>query len=633
MNKNNNYINKCKNKIKEYFVADDKKIEKKSFFEELLYKYRFDEHEYENYFLTDTYSTKKNSINIGNLKISFKINSLQFIFYEIKENKQITKNIDNKIFLDIENNNNIKYNINTKIKFPFEFLSIFYGIDLNEFLYLLISIIEFDYKENKFIIEHNNFITRTETSKTLYDFYTSSSYYYLYNYNNSKECLLYDWDVKKEDNTLSHFVLKILLPQMKISIKCGKLNKVRFVSNISIKNMGELINNSFNKWDYFILIYFSELKLFRFEMNKILCGKYINNDNQNDNKNFNNKKNIKKITFNLNHINIILNAIKKSDGSYGFFYSKKDFENDKNVNYYINLKLPKISISFQNILYSFNKKYDIDIKRLSQINKLRKSFLPEDLIKYSMIIIKGKHNNNIENDLDKQKYKKIFSSKKTVKSLKRSSSVISRDRKRSDSKRSNNSNKSIEYKKKVLKKDGQSKIKFNKNFNVNEEYIKDIKLNLDKYIFNFDESILKYIKVKDNYKGRNNYNDYNNNENENNKINEDLNKKNFIIGKVLRNNSNNISKKNIDMVNNEKKLNIEIGTIELSWTNQDALTKNIMMNKKDSEYLLDHPPYQWKFFVEKNIEKILADEANLVRPIRRSFKKNFYWKDVTKKEI
>ena len=58
-----------------------------------------------------------------------------------------------------------------------------------------------------------------------------------------------------------------------------------------------------------------------------------------------------------------------------------------------------------------------------------------------MIIIKGKHNNNIENDLDKQKYKKIFSSKKTVKSLKRSSSVISRDRKRSDSKRSNNSNK------------------------------------------------------------------------------------------------------------------------------------------------------------------------------------------------
>ena len=413
INKNNNYVNKCKNKIKEYFVTDNSQKERKSFFEELLYKYRFDDHEYNNYFLTDIYSTKKNSFNIGNLKISFKINSLQFIFYEIQEDKKNAKNIDNKIFLNVENSNNIKYNINTKIKFPFEFLSIFYGIDLNEFLNLMISIIEFDYQENKFTIEQNNFITKSEMSKTLYDFYSSSSYYHLYNFNNSKECILYDWDVKNENNAIRHFVLKILLPQMKISIKCGNKNKVKFVYNINIKNMGELIKNSFNKWDYFILIYFSELKLFRYEINKILCGKYINNNNAKDNNNFNNNKNIKKITFNLNHINIVLNSIKKSDGSYGFFYSKKSFDNDKNETYYISLKLPKISISCQNILYTFNKKFDIDLKRISQINKLRKSFLPEDLIKYSMIIIKSKHNNN-EIELDKQKFKKIFSSKKQL---------------------------------------------------------------------------------------------------------------------------------------------------------------------------------------------------------------------------
>ena len=135
----------------------------------------------------------------------------------------------------------------------------------------------------------------------------------------------------------------------------------------------------------------------------------------------------------------------------------------------------------------------------------------------------------------------------------------------------------------------------------------------------------------------------NNNESNNKKMensknnfhNEDLTKKNVKFGKLLRSNSFNISKKNIDMANNnEQKLNIEIGTIEMSWTNQEALTKNIMMNKKDTEYLLDHPPYQWKFFVEKNIEKMLIEEANLVKPIRRSSKKNFYWKDLmTKKEI
>ena len=62
--------------------------------------------------------------------------------------------------------------------------------------------------------------------------------------------------------------------------------------------------------------------------------------------------------------------------------------------------------------------------------------------------------------------------------------------------------------------------------------------------------------------------------------------------------------------------------MELSWTNQDALTKNILLNKKDSEYLLEYPPFQWKFFVEKNIEIILSDETKMVRPIRDLLKKH-----------
>ena len=84
----------------------------------------------------------------------------------------------------------------------------------------------------------------------------------------------------------------------------------------------------------------------------------------------------------LNQINIILNTIKKNDSSYGFFYTNTSKTNNKNESFYINLKLPKVLISYHNILYCFNKRFDIDIKQLSQINKLRKSFLPEDLIKY-----------------------------------------------------------------------------------------------------------------------------------------------------------------------------------------------------------------------------------------------------------
>jgi hypothetical protein len=82
MNENQNYIHKCKNKIKEYFTDNHRNDGNKSFFEEFFNDYRFDEHE-DDYFLTDIFSVKKNSYSIEQLQFSFKIKSLQFIFYEI----------------------------------------------------------------------------------------------------------------------------------------------------------------------------------------------------------------------------------------------------------------------------------------------------------------------------------------------------------------------------------------------------------------------------------------------------------------------------------------------------------------------------------------------------------------------
>ena len=92
MNKNNNYISKCKNKIKDYFITESKENWNKSFFEELLYKYKFDEQGHRNFFLNDIYSVKKNSFNIGDLKICLKLSSLQFIFYEITDKLKEKKN-------------------------------------------------------------------------------------------------------------------------------------------------------------------------------------------------------------------------------------------------------------------------------------------------------------------------------------------------------------------------------------------------------------------------------------------------------------------------------------------------------------------------------------------------------------
>jgi hypothetical protein len=93
------------------------------------------------------------------------------------------------------------------------------------------------------------------------------------------------------------------------------------------------------------------------------------------------------------------------------------------------------------------------------------------------------------------------------------------------------------------------------------------------------------------------------------------------------------AKKNIELNKNSQRLDIEIGNIEMSWTNQDGLTKNVMLDKKDSEYLLDYPTSKWKFFIEQNIEKILSSDKGIIQPIKRSTKNNFIWKEfITKKE-
>jgi hypothetical protein len=233
----------------------------------------------------------------------------------------------------------------------------------------------------------------------------------------------------------------------------------------------------------------------------------------------------------------------------------------ENDTYYINLKLPLINISYQNLVYSFQKQFNIDLKRLSQLNKLRKFFSPEDIIKYSMIIKKSRYKE--ENDSDKKKLKKLLSLKRTMKMpYKRSVSVKDLNR---------NKETKLNLKKQSPKQSDNGNIKFIKNLNNNEEFIKDIKLNLDKYIFNFDESIFKYIKLKDNKKS----NDNNNIKQEKNSVNENN----------LKYNIN--AKKNIELNKNSQRLDIEIGNIEMSWTNQDGLTKNVMLDKKDSEYLLD----------------------------------------------
>ena len=533
-------IYKYKNKFREYFDNDNFKKEDSYFLRDLIDTYQYKEKEDENYFIKNIQSTKKKNFIIKDLNISLKLSSLRLIFYEIKESNE-----DNKSNNNTKNGN---YILNTKINFPFEFLAIFYGLNFDEFIILLLSLIDYDFSENKFFIDYDNFINRINDCKILYDFFTEKSFAFTYNSNNSKEYFSYNWDVKGNDKEIKKYFMKILLPRITMKINFADKNKIKFYSSINIKAMNNLFKNSFNNWDFFVFLYFSEIRLFRFEINKIISGKYSNNES------------IKNRSFNLTNSITKINTMKKDNKTQGFFYTF--INEDKSLNYFINFKFPEISIS----LDSFTKNFSIDFRRFYHLNKLRKYFFPEHLIKYSMTIKKGKNKIIQKEEEEKEKRSvKNFITSKTMRPLKRSFSKL-------------NSGKKLNfkrfYKNKMKNEIRGSNQQIQKKEN-NKEVIKDIELNLDKYIFNYDETILKFINKKDIYKEYFESNNDNNYEYNNNYL-------------------------------DNKKLNINIGTLELSWMDKDGRKNNYKFDKKISQYLFKFPPIKWRLYVENNINSIIS---------------------------
>ena len=529
INTDKNYINIYKNQINEYF--DDNLNSNSMFLKDLLNDYQYNENENEDFFITDSHSVKINNFTIKNSEIIFKLSSLKLIFYEIKKEKLI---------------------LNTKLKLPFEFLSIFYGLNFEEFINLLISLVNYNFDLNKFYIEYNHFINKVEEAKVLYDYFKENSFFNTYNTNKAKEFFLFDWDVKGKNGEIKHFCFKLLLPRIKVKINCDENNKIKFYSYININTINNLMKNSFKKWDLFIFVYFSQYKLFRYEINKIICQKYSGNQ-----------------VYNLTNSFIKINSIRKNYNSYSFFFTLN--KEEKSETYYIKFKLPKIYISYR----SFNKNFELDLKRIYQLNKLRKYFLPEDIIKYSIIIKTYKNKINRKEE-QRQKMKKVLFSSKTMKPTKRTSTRVSIDH-------GNKGNAKRFFKNKIKAKNEMIVLSsvMQKNYEY-KEIIKDIDLNLDKYIFNIDESILKFIDIKDIHK---------NDKNDNNKINDNK-------DSIFNNNDTN------------KKLMINIDNLELSWTNKEGLTNSYKFDKKVSQELLDFPQNKWRAYVENNIENIVLGISN-----------------------
>ena len=121
------------------------------------------------------------------------------------------------------------------------------------------------------------------------------------------------------------------------------------------------------------------------------------------------------------------------------------------------------------------------------------------------------------------------------------------------------------------------------NFPENENK-KDIKLNLDKYIFNFDEDLLKFI-IRPNEEEKN----------------VDIN----LLQKSTKSNKNIklvLQKKIGNNIDKNKNLNIIFGKMKLRWIEIDLKENEYSFDDNEYQYLLENSEIIWREYIEKNID-------------------------------
>ena len=594
-NVNSNIKEKYNNYILSHPIENDNDTNIFQLFN-MLQNFKFDYND--NNFINDKSASKVNKFKLkNNLSIKIKITSLYLIFNKVKQKSKYHL-FNKKNLLDSSNINNSKQKtknipINTKLKFPFGFLPFFYGLNNIDFLKFLITIIDYDYSKNIFYIDNKKLMKNYKIYKKITTFYGENSYFQK-NYNKNKEFFMYDWDViNKNKMKTIHYIMKIVLPQIKISICFENKTISKFFYSIGINKIFFLIKEKFKLWDFHILKFFSEFKIFRQEVNRIICDKLsyeIKSDKFNEsnncincNSNDNTKKICFKKRFNFNKMNTKTNGLLQNENSFEFFLSRNN--NDKNEGYFFQMQIPKIHINYQFQNFFIDKYFDLDIKRMSQINKLRKSFQIEDLIKYSMVIVDQKF------QIPKKRKSSIFESNGCRRSIKRASTFKNHSSsqklniKKVSTRVSVNNSNFLGNKMSLKGNKNQSSLRY-----LNNENTKDITLNLDKYIFNFDDDILKFIKPFEEEKN-------------NNIINGDTIKSDYAQKKRRMNRDNSIISNRSVIQMNKKKFNVEIGKIKLVWNTHDLKENEYYFEEKESEYLLDNPINVWENYIENKLDE------------------------------
>ena len=285
-----------------------------------------------------------------------------------KENIFMIKDIEVKLRCDTfillftdENGNK-----NSKIKLPFSCIPFFYGISFDSLKLLFLSIIEFDIKSNTFKLNKEKF------SKIYKNMIHTNKIYKLncFLLNHSQMSYLkYDWIISNEGK-LKRFIFEIFMPKIKVRFKYSNGMKNTIVKSLDTTHISYLFLENFKDWDLFLVDSFCLIKEFRKTINQALSYNNINKEN---------------IKINLDDTKVKLYRMKLNNYSIIFFLS---FLNENDIkNGLFEIKSPQIQIIYNgdNIL-PYEKIYNLTLKEAIQLNKMRKSFWPEDLIKKSLII-------------------------------------------------------------------------------------------------------------------------------------------------------------------------------------------------------------------------------------------------------
>ncbi len=177
------------------------------------------------------------------------------------------------------------------------------------------------------------------------------------------------------------------MPKIKVRFKYLNNTKTSIIKSLDTTHMSYLVLEKFKDWDLFLLNSFCIIKEFRKRINQSLSYNPIMNN-----------KNIK---LDLDEQNLKLNKLKENKFSFIFFMTLFDELGGKN--YYFQINCPKIQINYViDGIKPYEKIFDLKIKEAIQLNKMRKSFWPEDMINRCLVIEEKqtKEKNWIESKLE-----------------------------------------------------------------------------------------------------------------------------------------------------------------------------------------------------------------------------------------